>query len=166
MNIIRQELYGEPYYLPDRDLQLSSISTRSSQDPRRCSKCAALSPHNLIRSGLLLQHHQSFQDFEAAALDGCALCRVLLWNVQFYECTPEERRDRYETLRRTDKSLLIGWDHESVPEHEEYPPHLLIYFTTNRDNPDGLPLIADGNPLEPVTWANVIEDGAEPSEYE
>jgi hypothetical protein len=50
--------------------------------------CAALSPHHLIRSGPLLQHHQSFRDFEAAALDEPAHSAEYFYgDMQFYECT-------------------------------------------------------------------------------
>jgi hypothetical protein len=165
MDYIRQQLHQEPYYLPEKGK--SSLEACSSrQASKRCLKCASLSPQNLISSGSLLQHHLSFRKFEAAALDGCELCKLLLWNVQFSKCTPEDRRDLYDVLRHEDKPLVICWGN-NIPELKEQPPQVLIQFAEHKVDLDAPPTIEDGSdPESAVASADIIVDGAEPYEYE
>jgi hypothetical protein len=70
-------------------------------------------------------------------------------------------------LREINTPLLIGWGHKDVPEHEELPPHLRIYYAEDQDDPEASPLIAQWmDPTESVTAANTLVDGAEPYEYQ
>ena len=100
---LEDDFHGNVQSLPKRPLRPSEI-------PKRCSKCAGLSPDNLISRGPPVPHHRSFLDLEAATLAGCELCSLFLWKVPTtsYKYCPEKRRLLYATLRAADEPLFIA----------------------------------------------------------
>jgi hypothetical protein len=105
-------------------------SLRPSKIHRRCSKCGALSADNLIPRGPPVPHHWSFLDLKAAALAGCEICSLFLWNAPLTngKHCPEDRRLLYEELRASDEPLSIGWGYSGLHELANEPPPLMLVF--------------------------------------